>query len=656
MRAASNPRLTAAGVLACAALAAAPGAAAAAPVAVVGAGSGLTAPTGIAEAPDGSLWVADDVNGVCRLRPEDSPAHVADAYCRPDHAGPVAAAGIAFDAASQSFFVGDSSSHGGAVWRMQWDPASGAIASAAPIVRVPQDRVTAVAVMPSGVATAPVDILYTTKESTAVMRVRAPGGGMGTGIPSAVGHSIDAGSSAIAQLDGRIYLAEGSDITRLDLAAGGPAERIAGLAGGVPGGLAADPARGRIYAGTSNGLSDQVNVLELSTGALSAYERGFAGVTALAVDSAGDLLVADDPGTAAGVLDAENHGRLWRVPLRPVTRPSVRVDAAPAGVSASTQATFAYSSTATAGFECRLDAADWASCPGTGNGEIGYADLSDGAHSFEVRAVDPDPAVGTGGAARRVFVVDTRAPRAWIDPPASDEVVLGRHVTLDLLADEAGVDFSCALDGRPLEYCDSPAVLDDLELGGHELRIVATDAAGNVSAGDAVGARWSFTVVPPRQAPAPVAVPVPLEPPAREEDPAPPAAPVAMPPVPVESPRNVDGVTGRATSAARLAAPARLRLDVSRLARGRRGQAPRAVTIRFEAASAARSARVTLQSGVRRIAMRRVAVRPGANRIVLKLTRTESRRLRPGPHRLSVALLDDTGRRGPASARSLRVT
>jgi hypothetical protein len=374
------------------------------------------------------------------------------------------------------------------------------------------------------------------------------------------------------------------------------------------------------------------------------YERGFAGVTALAVDGGGDLLVADDPGVGMGVLDAEGHGRLWRVPVRSVARPSVRVDAAPAGVSPSTQARFAYSSSTGSTFECRLDGAPWSVCPGTGSGQSDYTDLSDGVHEFEVRAVNADQA---GVSARRVFVVDTRAPRVWIAAPESGRTILGRPVTVELLADEARVDFMCSLDGSEFAFCGSTQILEGLSAGDHELRVRGLDAAGNVSDDQAPGTHWAFHTA----APAPVAAPA-------TGAPAAPAAvsvpPAATPAPEVQAAAPVGHATRRPTRRTRPGRPIGVKVTATRVAPARGGRALR-LRVSFRAPARAQAVHVTLEADGRRIAARRARVRGGANTVVLRLTAAEARRAHSGILRATVTVADRAGRVGAASSVPVRI-
>src|SRR4051794_36115102 len=67
-----------------------PGVAAADPDPLAGAGAGLTAPAGIVRTPDGGLWVADEVRGVCRLALGAQPQLVDSPWCAtgPEQEGP----------------------------------------------------------------------------------------------------------------------------------------------------------------------------------------------------------------------------------------------------------------------------------------------------------------------------------------------------------------------------------------------------------------------------------------------------------------------------------------------------------------------------------------------------------------------------------------
>ena len=115
-------------------------------------GAGLSAPSGVVRTPDDARWVADHMLGVCRVT-ADGKALMGDAYCSdPEgtlpHVGPQASAGLVFDAATSSFYVGDIQSNLGGVWRLHWDAATGRVDAATKIVALGDDRVTAIALAP----------------------------------------------------------------------------------------------------------------------------------------------------------------------------------------------------------------------------------------------------------------------------------------------------------------------------------------------------------------------------------------------------------------------------------------------------------------------------------------------------------------------------
>src|SRR6185312_9578231 len=98
--------------------------------------------------------------------------------------------------------------------------------------------------------------------------------------------------------------------------------------------------------------------------------------------------------------------------------PTTSIDSAPSALSNSPSAGFTFSGTDTGGsgvasFQCRLDstqAADWATCTSPRN----LSSLTDGAHKFEVRAVDQAGNVDATPASL-TWTVDTTAPTTSID-------------------------------------------------------------------------------------------------------------------------------------------------------------------------------------------------------------------------------------------------
>ncbi len=258
----------------------------------------------------------------------------------------------------------------------------------------------------------------------------------------------------------------------------------------------------------------QVYVLGSNDQALLAFSRN---------PSTGDLTFiedevdnVDDPSDAAGAVDGLNgpfevvaspEGKSVYVTgsgedaialfarERDLTPPDTIGLTGPSGTTDDNTPTFAFSSDDalfTAGFECSLDAAAFSPCtsPQTTN------PLADGAHRFQVRAIDtaknadPTPAEAN-------FIIDTTPDSPPANPPVTPpndpvdttapETTIAkaakktkdRTPTFAFTSSEAGSTFACRIDGAAFSPCHSPLTTKRLKLGKHELAVRATDAAGN---------------------------------------------------------------------------------------------------------------------------------------------------------------------------------
>ncbi|HEY6889464.1 MAG TPA: choice-of-anchor Q domain-containing protein, partial [Solirubrobacter sp.] len=147
-----------------------------------------------------------------------------------------------------------------------------------------------------------------------------------------------------------------------------------------------------------------------------------------------------------------------------------------------TTPTFTFTSSEGGTFQCRVDAAAFATCTSPRT----VPALTQGSHTFAVRAVD---AVGNVDAtpATQTFVVDTTAPNTTItgNPP---QTTGDNTPTFTFTATEGGA-FECAIDADALTVCTSPFTTAPLERGLHTFTVRAVDTAGNV---DPSPATFSF--------------------------------------------------------------------------------------------------------------------------------------------------------------------
>ncbi|MDP3154170.1 MAG: Ig-like domain-containing protein [Archangium sp.] len=209
---------------------------------------------------------------------------------------------------------------------------------------------------------------------------------------------------------------------------------------------------------------------------LSALTDGAHTFSARAIDAAGN--VDPTPATASWTIDA--------------AVPDTSLTAGPSGAVSSADAQFTFTSTkANSTFECSLDGAAFAACTTPSS----FTGLSDGSHTFSVRAIDPvgnvDPTPAT-----RTWSIDTQAPDTTItvSPDALTNTTSGRF---EFTSPESGATFECSLDGAAWAVCTSPLVTTGtLADGVHVMLVRSVDAAGNVDATPA-SATWQVDTVAP---------------------------------------------------------------------------------------------------------------------------------------------------------------
>ncbi len=176
--------------------------------------------------------------------------------------------------------------------------------------------------------------------------------------------------------------------------------------------------------------------------------------------------------------------RAWTVDT---VAPGVTLNGGPANRTRETGARFEFASDeAGAALSCRLDSSlpgDWQACESPRS----ISGLPDGAHTFEVRAVD---AAGNAKIESHEWTVDTVAPVVTITkkPDASTKE---QTATFEFTADKQGATFECAVDGGAWKACASPATTGQLAVGNHSFAVRATDGLGNAS--QPVSHSWNVT-------------------------------------------------------------------------------------------------------------------------------------------------------------------
>jgi large repetitive protein len=170
--------------------------------------------------------------------------------------------------------------------------------------------------------------------------------------------------------------------------------------------------------------------------------------------------------------------------------PVVAVASGPEHLTNQTSAIFTFSSNkSNSTYKCKLDGSAFGDCTSPAT----YTNLTDGLHSFQVRATD---GLGTTGPAT-VFdwTVDTVAPPAPAiagGPPAATSATSATFVFSD---SEPGLSFECQRDAGAFVACTSPATYTALPNGPHTFAVRAIDAAGNTGA--AATRAWTVDTLPP---------------------------------------------------------------------------------------------------------------------------------------------------------------
>jgi myo-inositol-hexaphosphate 3-phosphohydrolase len=152
--------------------------------------------------------------------------------------------------------------------------------------------------------------------------------------------------------------------------------------------------------------------------------------------------------------------------------PDTTITSKPDNPTNSTSASFSLTSTSTsATFACALDSSVFTSC----TSPTSYTGLTEGTHTFQVRASDTNGTDSTP--ASHTWKVDTTPPQTTItsDPPASTST----SPSFTFSSTETGSTFQCKLDDASYASCTSPKSYTGLATGQHTFSVKAKDPAGN---------------------------------------------------------------------------------------------------------------------------------------------------------------------------------
>ncbi|MEP6639848.1 MAG: hypothetical protein ABJC39_10905, partial [Chloroflexota bacterium] len=274
---------------------------------------------------------------------------------------------------------------------------------------------------------------------------------------------------------------------------------VSGTASDTFSGLAADAVTVTLRSGTPSGPVLLPTVDNTKTNSASG---GAWSVTFNSPPTApGTYCVASEALDRAGNHQSPVASQCWTIAAADTSAPDTSITANPSNPSASSSASFSFTGSdnitpaASLTFECKLDAGAFAAC----TSPKAYAALTDGSHTFSVRAidgasnVDPSPASFT-------WVVDTSAPDTSItanpsNPSASSSASFS-FTGSDNITPAASLTFECKLDAGAFAACTSPKAYAALTDGSHTFSVRAIDGASNVDPSPA-----SFTWVVDTAAP-----------------------------------------------------------------------------------------------------------------------------------------------------------
>jgi Tol biopolymer transport system component len=175
------------------------------------------------------------------------------------------------------------------------------------------------------------------------------------------------------------------------------------------------------------------------------------------------------PATRLHAHAAADQDPSWLLAGAPdVLRPDTTITSGPSGTVASTSASFTFTATEAAAFECRLDGAAFSPC----NTPKDYSGLAPGPHSFAVRARDAADNVDLSPATR-VWTASPAPPDTAITAgPAGTTAATRLSFSFSSPSAET-TGFECRLNGGAWTGCASPVTYGPLVPGAHSLEVRA---------------------------------------------------------------------------------------------------------------------------------------------------------------------------------------
>ena len=183
----------------------------------------------------------------------------------------------------------------------------------------------------------------------------------------------------------------------------------------------------------------------------------------------------------------------WIVDL---TNPVLTINTNPTNPTNAANAAFTFSATDTGGgsvasYECKLDAASYAACASP----LNYSSLTDGSHTFNVRAIDTAGNTSSVGAYTWVVDLNPPVPTIGTKPSAITNATTANFTFSATDASGTIASYSCSLDGAAATTCTSPLSYTTLAPGSHSFALTATDNSGNTST--ATTHNWTIDTTAP---------------------------------------------------------------------------------------------------------------------------------------------------------------